>query len=107
MAAARAVVQRADDQPMAKPTDLPDPGELELEQALSPRDAFFGPAGHVDADKAVGRIAAETISPYQPGVPAILPGEVITRPIRTSGQSASPPADAAHPKTRRTPEGFR
>ncbi|SDM62778.1 aminotransferase class I/II-fold pyridoxal phosphate-dependent enzyme [Allokutzneria albata] len=100
VAAVRAAVQRADDLPRAKPIDLPDPGELELEQAQLPRDAFFGPAEHVDADKAVGRIAAETISPYPPGVPAILPGEVITQPVvdylrsgREAGMYLPDPAD--------------
>jgi arginine decarboxylase len=76
-----ALTAHAEELPQARPVDLPDPGELELEQAMPPRDAFFGEAEHVDADKAVGRIAAETISPYPPGVPAVLPGEVITRPV--------------------------
>ncbi|MFB6613369.1 aminotransferase class I/II-fold pyridoxal phosphate-dependent enzyme [Streptomyces sp. NPDC056367] len=60
---------------------LPGPSGLELEQAMLPRKAFFAEAEHVDADRAVGRISAETISPYPPGVPAIAPGEVITREV--------------------------
>ncbi|AYN37962.1 hypothetical protein D9753_02195 [Streptomyces dangxiongensis] len=48
------------------------------EQAVLPRDAFFGPAEQVPAEKAVGRIAAGTISPCPPGVPVEAPGEVIT-----------------------------
>jgi arginine/lysine/ornithine decarboxylase len=47
--------------------------ELNLEQVMPPRDAFFGDTEQV-ADP-VGRVAAEMISPYPPGVPAILPGE--------------------------------
>ena len=47
--------------------------ELDLEQVMPPRDAFFGETEQV-ADP-VGRVAAEMISPYPPGVPAILPGE--------------------------------
>jgi arginine/lysine/ornithine decarboxylase len=47
--------------------------ELNLEQVIPPRDAFFGDTEQV-ADP-VGRVAAEMISPYPPGVPAILPGE--------------------------------
>nr|CEL15569.1 Arginine decarboxylase; Ornithine decarboxylase; Lysine decarboxylase [Kibdelosporangium sp. MJ126-NF4] len=79
--AVRDLVKHAGQLPRTPPVDLPEPGELELEQAVRPRDAFFGEAEHVDVDKAVGRIAAETISPYPPGVPAVVPGEVITQPV--------------------------
>jgi arginine decarboxylase len=58
--------------------DRPEPAvppldELNLEQVMPPRDAFFADTEQV-ADP-VGRVAAEMISPYPPGVPAILPGE--------------------------------
>jgi arginine decarboxylase len=33
----------------------------------------------VPTGDAVGRIAAETVNPYPPGVPVLLPGEVITK----------------------------
>jgi arginine decarboxylase len=79
--AVRALVDHIDDLPPAKPIALPGPGELELEQVALPRDAFFGPAESVPAAAAVGRIAAETVSPYPPGVPALLPGEVITEAV--------------------------
>ncbi|GAA2447582.1 aminotransferase class I/II-fold pyridoxal phosphate-dependent enzyme [Streptomyces macrosporus] len=77
----RALVEGADSierQPRAK---LPEPGALELEQAVLPREAFFGPAEQVPAEKAVGRVAAEMLSPYPPGVPAVAPGEVITSEV--------------------------
>ena len=45
---------------------------------LSPRDAFFAPRERVPASSAAGRLAAETISPYPPGIPALAPGELIT-----------------------------
>jgi arginine/lysine/ornithine decarboxylase len=79
--ALEALCEHADELPRAKPIDLPEPGELELEQAMLPRDAFFGEAEHVPVADAVGRICAETVSPYPPGVPAMLPGEVITQPV--------------------------
>jgi arginine/lysine/ornithine decarboxylase len=69
------------DLPAARPIDLPSPEELELPTEMSPRDAFFARTEQVPAAKAVGRIAAEMITPYPPGVPAILPGEVITAPV--------------------------
>lgn len=68
-------------QPTTRPVEIPDPGELELDQVMPPRDAFFVSAEHVPIEDAVGRICAETISPYPPGVPAALPGEVITQPV--------------------------
>ena len=61
--------------------DLPRPDELELRTVMLPRDAFFGETEQVDADKAVGRVAAEMISPYPPGSPGLVPGEVITREV--------------------------
>nr|BFD81235.1 ornithine decarboxylase [Streptomyces sp. Xyl84] len=60
------------------PVRLPHPPALELEQALLPREAFFAPVEHVPAERAAGRVSAETISPYPPGVPVVAPGEVIT-----------------------------
>ncbi len=43
--------------------------DLNLEQVMPPRDAFFADTEQV-ADP-VRRVAAEMISPYPPGVPAI------------------------------------
>ena len=45
---------------------------------LSPREAFFLPAETVSADKAVDRLCAELICPYPPGIPVLMPGEIIT-----------------------------
>jgi arginine decarboxylase len=60
---------------------VPDPAELRLEQAGSPREAFFGPTEAVPASRAAGRVAAEILTPYPPGVPAVLPGEQLDRPV--------------------------
>ncbi|GAA2228872.1 ornithine decarboxylase [Streptomyces nogalater] len=77
----RSLVERADSIERQPAVHLPEPGALELEQAILPRDAFFGPAEQVPAERAVGRIAAEMLSPYPPGVPVVAPGEVITAEI--------------------------
>jgi lysine decarboxylase len=45
---------------------------------MLPREAFFAPKEAIPANKAVGRIAAEQIIPYPPGIPVIIPGERIT-----------------------------
>jgi arginine decarboxylase len=42
-----------------------------------PREAFFSRTEDVAAEKAVGRICAEQITPYPPGIPVLLPGERI------------------------------
>ncbi|HKH42102.1 MAG TPA: amino acid decarboxylase [Solirubrobacterales bacterium] len=47
---------------------------------LSPRDAFLGPQDVVPFDRAEGRIAAESLAAYPPGVPNVLPGERLTAP---------------------------
>lgn len=44
---------------------------------LSPREAFFSPMEIVAADKAVDRLSAELICPYPPGIPVLMPGEII------------------------------
>ncbi len=49
-----------------------------LPPPLSPRDAFFSPSETVAADKAVDRLSAELICPYPPGIPVLMPGEIIT-----------------------------
>jgi arginine decarboxylase len=50
------------------------------ELVMSPRDAFLGPQEVVPADEAVGRVAAESLAAYPPGVPNVLPGERLTAP---------------------------
>lgn len=64
--------------PRAKPVSLPSAGHLEHEPAMLPRDAFFAARETVPAEKAIGRIAAEQITPYPPGIPVIVPGERLT-----------------------------
>jgi arginine decarboxylase len=44
---------------------------------VSPREAFFAAIETVDAIAALGRISADTISAYPPGIPTIVAGEVI------------------------------
>ncbi|MGW3141213.1 aminotransferase class I/II-fold pyridoxal phosphate-dependent enzyme [Streptomyces sp. NPDC001139] len=79
--ALRALVDRADTIERRPPVQLPEASALELEQAMLPREAFFAEVDHVPVEQAPGRIAAEMISPYPPGVPAIAPGEVITAEV--------------------------
>jgi arginine decarboxylase len=45
---------------------------------LSPREAFFAPNQTVPAAAAIGRVSAELVAPYPPGIPVLAPGELIT-----------------------------
>jgi arginine/lysine/ornithine decarboxylase len=48
---------------------------------MSPREAFLAPTEFVRFKDSAGRICAEVITPYPPGIPVLSPGEVITREI--------------------------
>jgi arginine decarboxylase len=47
---------------------------------LSPREAFLSDQEVVPFERAEGRIAAESLAAYPPGVPNVLPGERLIRP---------------------------
>ncbi|MFK8911474.1 aminotransferase class I/II-fold pyridoxal phosphate-dependent enzyme [Streptomyces sp. YS-3] len=95
------VAHAADLRPAAE-VEVPDPQELRLEQALLPRDAYFGPVEQVPLQKAVGRISAEMLTPYPPGIPAALPGErlndAVVRYLRTGVDAGMVIPDAADPE---------
>jgi arginine decarboxylase len=48
------------------------------ELVLTPREAFLGPQEVIPFDAAAGRIAAEGLAAYPPGIPNVLPGERLT-----------------------------
>ncbi len=45
---------------------------------MTPREAFLGPQEVVAFDAAAGRVAAEGLAAYPPGIPNVLPGERLT-----------------------------
>jgi arginine decarboxylase len=45
---------------------------------ISPREAFFAPAEMVPLEQAGDRISTEIVCPYPPGVPVLVPGEIVT-----------------------------
>ena len=49
--------------------------------AMSIRDAYFADTEFVSAKEAIGRISADLIAPYPPGVAVVAPGEVLTEQI--------------------------
>ncbi|MBR7677143.1 aminotransferase class I/II-fold pyridoxal phosphate-dependent enzyme [Streptomyces daliensis] len=81
MRAVRDLAARAGEFHAPVPVAVPTPSGLRMEQARLPRDAYFGAVEDVPADEAVGRVAAEMITPYPPGIPTVLPGERLTAPV--------------------------
>ena len=57
-----------------EPMRLPQPGPVRM----TTREAFLAPTRLVPAEQAVGRVSADTLAAYPPGIPNVLPGEVIT-----------------------------
>jgi len=78
LAGLRAAVEAASaDTRVAEGVQLAPPppwGEL----VMTPREAFLGPQEVVAAREAVGRVAAESLAAYPPGIPNVLPGERLT-----------------------------
>jgi arginine/lysine/ornithine decarboxylase len=84
--------------------EVPDPAELRLEQVMLPRDAYFGRVEQVSWEDAVGRVSAETHTPYPPGIPAALPGErlnkAVLRYLRSGVEAGMVIPDGADPEVR-------
>lgn len=53
---------------------LPPPSPLRLR----PRDAWGAPSLIVSAAEAIGRVSTDSLAAYPPGIPNVIPGEVIT-----------------------------
>ncbi|WP_028047975.1 aminotransferase class I/II-fold pyridoxal phosphate-dependent enzyme [Cellulomonas sp. URHE0023] len=96
------LVARSDEIDRAPQVALPGLGDLELESVMRPRDAFFARVEQVPLKESVGRIVAEMISPYPPGVPVLAPGERITAEVieylRTGKDAGMLIPDSADPE---------
>ena len=57
--------------------DLPAPGKTRM----TVRDAYVGLTDVVSAHDAVGRVSAESVAAYPPGIPNLLPGEEISAEV--------------------------
>ncbi len=49
--------------------------------ALSPREAFYAPKEECPLALCEGRVAGGTVTCYPPGIPLLLPGELVTREV--------------------------
>lgn len=52
---------------------------LQTQATYSPRDAFFAPRQTCAITDAIDRLSAELVCPYPPGIPVLMPGELITQ----------------------------
>jgi len=52
--------------------------ELSFQMAMSPREAFFAKQKTVTFKEAIGEVSTELFTIYPPGLPVIVPGEIIT-----------------------------
>jgi arginine decarboxylase len=48
---------------------------------FSPREAFFAVSETLPLAQTSDRICAEIVCPYPPGIPVLMPGEIITKPV--------------------------
>ena len=51
---------------------------INYQQVISPREAYFAPTETVKIERAGDRLCGELICPYPPGIPLLMPGEIIT-----------------------------
>ena len=61
------------------PKILPPPSFIPYSLRVSPSEAYFAPAETVPIAQASDRLCGELICPYPPGIPLLMPGEVITK----------------------------
>jgi lysine decarboxylase len=62
----------------ARPVLGPAVYRIDAVAALPPRRAFFAAEETVPFERAVGRVSAELVAPYPPGIPVLAPGEEVT-----------------------------
>jgi arginine decarboxylase len=67
-------------QPAAE-RSIPPVRDILTESVMRPRDAFFGAVKKIPLAESKGKIAAESVAPYPPGIPILAPGDRITAPI--------------------------
>ena len=79
LAALEQAVERLGEDPVPARREFAPPPPPWGDLVMSPREAFLGPQEVVAFDAAEGRVAAESLAAYPPGVPNVLPGERLTR----------------------------
>ncbi|MGE5589116.1 MAG: aminotransferase class I/II-fold pyridoxal phosphate-dependent enzyme [Bacillota bacterium] len=57
---------------------LPGQSAIRPPAEMTPREALFRPHQAVSLESSAGRVAAESLVPYPPGIPLVMPGERLT-----------------------------
>lgn len=91
MQAAQNTIGEKNRQSMYQTEDEPEPENIgrkkegqkiaEPEQRMTPMQAFHGPQEEIPLAESVGRIAADFIHLYPPGIPLLVPGEVMSEEL--------------------------
>jgi arginine/lysine/ornithine decarboxylase len=58
-----------------------DKGPVTPAYGRDPEDAFFGRTEQVPVERAAGRVVAEMLTPYRPGIPVAVPGGRLNEPV--------------------------
>lgn len=58
--------------------DVPHKLDVDYLLRISPREAFFASTQTLPIEQTSDRISAELVCPYPPGIPVLMPGEVVT-----------------------------
>jgi lysine decarboxylase len=45
---------------------------------ITPREAFFADQEYIPLDQSIGAISSEIVTVYPPGIPVLVPGEIVT-----------------------------
>ncbi|WP_041548678.1 aminotransferase class I/II-fold pyridoxal phosphate-dependent enzyme [Chamaesiphon minutus] len=70
-------VNYAEDKCLELP-EIEPPDRILTKMAITPRQADRSRHVNISIDEAVGKVSAESICPYPPGIPVLIPGEIIT-----------------------------
>ncbi|MFU8792726.1 MAG: aminotransferase class I/II-fold pyridoxal phosphate-dependent enzyme [Acholeplasmataceae bacterium] len=65
--------------PLNKAPIMPKIRYTHPESFTRPREAYHAPKKYVTLDEAVNEVAAESVMIYPPGIPIVIPGEIITQ----------------------------
>ncbi len=71
---------QAEGRPKAAPVSAAPP-RIDNPLAILPRDAFFAPSRFVPLEEAVGKVSADIVTVYPPGIPVLIPGETIASEV--------------------------
>lgn len=76
----------------AELSPMPGTGEIEgsmpqYKSAMNMREAYYKPQKRVKLNQAEGLASCELVAPYPPGIPVLLPGEIITKEVIESIES--------------------